>query len=285
VSIKDLHGTPPTAAYAKQWLNNNREGGHIGKTPTFANAGKFSFTKWPCGKYCLAGFNGGLWQACPNENSGLTQCAEATEACLEFDVTEVPCNIRDDANNCLWNSGKNQCCGKVDCFTDKEEKDKKDDTPKPFSPTQDGTTRDFDGGQFQVMCGKAYWTGNLIKHNAPDPEACQKVCAANPKCQGATFHFKASQCYNFWEWEGQPSGPPNANEKGDWVTFRPSQSAEFWEPARISAVDAWSHPTIRVCNLSSMVMVQSSSTSFPLLVATFATTLTYSWLSLFFATS
>lgn len=64
-----------------------------------------------------------------------------------------------------------------------------------------------------------------------------------------------------------------------------SQSAEFWEPARISAVDAWSHPTSRVCNLSSMVMVQSSSTSFPLLVATFATTLTYSWLSLFFATS
>lgn len=95
MSIKDLHGTPPTAAYAKQWLNNNREGGHIGKTPTFANAGKFSFTKWPCGKYCLAGFNGGLWQACPNENPGLTQYAEATEACLEFDVTEVPCNIRD----------------------------------------------------------------------------------------------------------------------------------------------------------------------------------------------
>ncbi|GLI78199.1 hypothetical protein PoHVEF18_006506 [Penicillium ochrochloron] len=119
VFIKDLHGTPPTAADAKQWLNNNWEGGHIGKTPTFANAGKFSFTKWPCGKYCLAGFNGGLWQACPNENPGLTQYAEATEACLEFDVTEVPCNIRDDANNCLWNSGKNQCCGKVDCFTDK----------------------------------------------------------------------------------------------------------------------------------------------------------------------
>lgn len=220
--IKDLHGTPPNAPDARQWLNNAREGGHIGKTAVFADAGKFSFTKWPCGKYCLTGFTGGLWQACPNENPGLTQYDEATEACIEFDVTEVPCNIRDDANNCIWKSGNNQCCGKVDCSAPIEEQ--KEEAEKPFCPSQDGTTRAFDGGQFEVMCGKAYWSSTYKwELDAKDPEACQKKCAADPKCQGTNFNFKDGRCSQHFVWDGQPAGPPNAAEKGDWVTFRPTK--------------------------------------------------------------
>jgi hypothetical protein len=43
-----------------QWLDAKQNGGHIGKTPTYDKAGKFTITKWPCGKYCLGGFGAGL---------------------------------------------------------------------------------------------------------------------------------------------------------------------------------------------------------------------------------
>ncbi|KAJ5589245.1 hypothetical protein N7537_011923 [Penicillium hordei] len=114
VYIKDLHGTLPAATDAGQWLDNKQNGGHISKTPEFPNAGKFSVTKWPCGKYCLTGFNDGLTQACPDISPGISLDTRATDSCIEFELMEVPCNIRDDANNCIWKNG-DQCCNKIDC--------------------------------------------------------------------------------------------------------------------------------------------------------------------------
>jgi hypothetical protein len=43
-----------------QWVDGKQNGGHIGKTPDYAKSGKFTITKWPCGKYCLGGLDAGL---------------------------------------------------------------------------------------------------------------------------------------------------------------------------------------------------------------------------------
>jgi hypothetical protein len=114
VYIKDLHGTLPDASDAGQWLDNKQNGGHIGKTPDFAKAGNFSITKWPCGKYCLTGFTDGLTQACPDVSPGISFDTRAKDSCIEFELLEVPCNLRDDVNNCIWKSG-DECCDKIDC--------------------------------------------------------------------------------------------------------------------------------------------------------------------------
>ncbi|KXG52945.1 uncharacterized protein PGRI_082000 [Penicillium griseofulvum] len=114
VHIKDLHGTLPAATDAGQWLDNKQNGGHIGKTPDFGKAGNFSVTKWPCGKYCLTGFTDGLTQACPDISPGISLDTRATDSCIEFELMEVPCDIRDDANNCIWKNG-DQCCNRIDC--------------------------------------------------------------------------------------------------------------------------------------------------------------------------
>ncbi|KAJ5959393.1 uncharacterized protein N7479_006543 [Penicillium vulpinum] len=115
VYIKDLHSSREPGNDAGQWLNNNQNGAHITKTPNFLNAGKFTFTKWPCGKYCIAGLEAGLLQACPDANPGLTFSQQDPEACLEYEITEVPCSIREESNNCIWKTGANQCCGKMEC--------------------------------------------------------------------------------------------------------------------------------------------------------------------------
>ncbi|KAL1885635.1 hypothetical protein Plec18167_001130 [Paecilomyces lecythidis] len=114
VYIKDLHGSLPTAKDAGQWLDNKKNGGHIGKTTDFSKAGEFSITKWPCGKYCLSGFTDGLTQACPDVSPGISLDTRATDSCIEFELMEVPCDIRADENNCIWKSG-DQCCNKIDC--------------------------------------------------------------------------------------------------------------------------------------------------------------------------
>lgn len=115
VTIRDMHGSPPDATDAGQWLNNNNNGAHLGRTPDYAKAGKFSFTKWPCGKYCLTGFARGLGPACPSEEPSVTFYGKTTEACVEFELIEVPCKVRSDANNCVWRNGRDQCCDKIKC--------------------------------------------------------------------------------------------------------------------------------------------------------------------------
>ncbi|KAK4240377.1 hypothetical protein C8A03DRAFT_13276 [Achaetomium macrosporum] len=112
--IKDLYGDVATGANTGQWLNNAQNGAHIGRTPTFANAGQFVLSKWPCGKYCLGGFTAGVGPACPAEIPAMTFYSQDPQMCTPFDLTEVPCDIRADSNNCIWKNG-DQCCNKVDC--------------------------------------------------------------------------------------------------------------------------------------------------------------------------
>ncbi|KAJ5800212.1 uncharacterized protein N7518_002280 [Penicillium psychrosexuale] len=107
--MKDLHGLLPEATDAGLWIDNTNNGGYIGKTYDFANAGNFLITKWPGGRYCLTGFSEGLAQAYPDVLPGLSFNSRAPDACIEFELTEVPCNIRDDANNCIWGNGER--CG------------------------------------------------------------------------------------------------------------------------------------------------------------------------------
>ncbi|KAB8233665.1 hypothetical protein BDV23DRAFT_3594 [Aspergillus alliaceus] len=115
VYIRDLYGDVKTGANKGQWLNNAKDGAHIGKTKDFASAGKFSLSKWPCGKYCLGGVEWGVGPACPSQTPAITFFSQDPQMCTAFDLTEIPCDIKAPANNCIWKSGKNQCCGKVDC--------------------------------------------------------------------------------------------------------------------------------------------------------------------------
>ncbi|KAJ6148448.1 hypothetical protein N7497_010430 [Penicillium chrysogenum] len=219
VKIKDLHGSLPYATDANQWVDNKQNGAHIGKTPDYEKAGNFSFTKWPCGKYCLTGFNQGLSQACPDVSPGISFDNKATDSCIEFELLEVPCDIRADKNNCIWKNSKNQCCGKIDCPAEEET----EEGTKLYCPTQDGTTRVFNGIEFDVICGKAYSTKTdmiTVRKDVTDPETCYKECAANPKCQGANWRFSKNYCSHHPYYEDQPK-TQNAGE--DWVTFRPTE--------------------------------------------------------------
>ncbi|TLS21398.1 uncharacterized protein PpBr36_10246 [Pyricularia pennisetigena] len=108
VHIKDLNG--PNRELSNQWLNAALNGAHISKTPDFAKAGSFSISKWTCGTYCLTGFIHGLDIACPATDPSISFYTNgAAEACVPFELIEVPCDIRDDANNCLWDRPINKC--------------------------------------------------------------------------------------------------------------------------------------------------------------------------------
>lgn len=100
--IRDLHGSLANASDAGQWLNKAAEGAYISRDPSFANAGKFSTAKWSCGKYCLTGFKTGIGQACPVNDAGITFYSRNSQACAEYHLVEIPCNVRSDKNNCLW---------------------------------------------------------------------------------------------------------------------------------------------------------------------------------------
>ncbi|GKZ28428.1 hypothetical protein AbraIFM66950_007096 [Aspergillus brasiliensis] len=118
VYIMDIHGNPPTGAHPNSWLNSNKNGKHVGKTANFALAGKFSVTKWPCGKYCLGGFDYGLGPACPSQTPAMTFYQNDKQACIPFEFTEVPCDVKAQENNCIWKNNEDQCCGgAVDCKT------------------------------------------------------------------------------------------------------------------------------------------------------------------------
>ena len=107
--IKDLHGEANGGKNCKQWLNNATDGSHITKTPDFAKAGQFSITKWPCGKYCLSGATMGLGPTCPHEMLGATFTTLDDQSCIPMTLTEVPCDIRSAANNCIWITKAKQC--------------------------------------------------------------------------------------------------------------------------------------------------------------------------------
>ncbi|KAJ5825026.1 hypothetical protein N7447_007366 [Penicillium robsamsonii] len=114
--IQDVHGHPRTGKNPNQWLNNASNGRHIAKTDDFSKAGKFSISKRPCGKYSLAGFSAGLGIACPASDPSMSFYENDTQACMRFEITEIPCDIREDQNNCIWKNSPDQWCGgKVDC--------------------------------------------------------------------------------------------------------------------------------------------------------------------------
>lgn len=120
VYIRDRHGNPSSGANPLQWLNNKRDGPHTSKTGKFEEAGEFSITKWPCGKYCLGGYTYGLGPACPANEPAMTFYSKDPEACIPFELTEVPCDIHATANNCIWKNSSDQCCdGAIDCNTSK----------------------------------------------------------------------------------------------------------------------------------------------------------------------
>ncbi|KAI0532797.1 cystein rich protein [Xylaria digitata] len=114
VFIRDTYGDLATGANKNQWLIHAYNGGHIGRTPIFSQAGHFSISKWPCGKYCLGGISEGVGPACPAITPALTFYTQDPQMCVEFEFTEVPCDIHSNANNCIWKSG-DQCCNKIDC--------------------------------------------------------------------------------------------------------------------------------------------------------------------------
>ncbi|KAG6014233.1 hypothetical protein E4U41_004895, partial [Claviceps citrina] len=114
VYIRDTYGDLATGANRGQWLNNAQNGAHIGRTPDFALAGKFSLSRWPCGRYCLGGFTAGVGAACPADVPAMTFYSQDPQMCVAFELVEVPCDLKNDANSCIWKSG-DQCCNKVDC--------------------------------------------------------------------------------------------------------------------------------------------------------------------------
>ncbi|RJE26902.1 Cysteine-rich secreted protein [Aspergillus sclerotialis] len=114
VYIRDIYGHKPDGKNARQWLNHKSHGHHIGSTSDFEEAGEFSLSKWPCGKYCLSGFEDGVGPTCPNSHPSITFWSKDPQMCVPFELTEVPCDIKSDKNNCIWTNG-DQCCDKVHC--------------------------------------------------------------------------------------------------------------------------------------------------------------------------
>lgn len=97
------------------WLDNANNGGHIAKTAEFAKAGRFTLSKWPCGKYCWSGYEEGIGPTCPSICVGISFWPEDRQACIPITIIEIPCDITDTANNCLWDSSGNQCCSPEKC--------------------------------------------------------------------------------------------------------------------------------------------------------------------------
>ena len=97
-----MHGFPSSGANPGQWLNNAKNGDHIGKTPDYNQAGDFTLTKWPCGRYCLGGVDLGVTPTCPNNIVGSTFTTADLKSCITIKLQEVPCNPHSKENNCIW---------------------------------------------------------------------------------------------------------------------------------------------------------------------------------------
>ena len=109
VRILDAYGVANSGNHANQWLNNNKNGAHIGKTVDYTNAGVFTISKWTRGKYCLGGFYDGVGPTCPSESPSLTFYTMDKQSCLPVELVEVPCDIHDNRNNCIWEKGAAGC--------------------------------------------------------------------------------------------------------------------------------------------------------------------------------
>ncbi|KAH8587869.1 hypothetical protein B0O99DRAFT_525998 [Bisporella sp. PMI_857] len=107
--IKDIHGSANGGQAKRQWLNNAKDGSHISKTPHFSQAGIFTITKWPSGKYCLSGKDSGVGPTCPTEMLGATFTTLDDQSCVPITLLDVPCDIRSQENNCIWDTKKRQC--------------------------------------------------------------------------------------------------------------------------------------------------------------------------------
>lgn len=115
VYLKDIHGDVKTGRNVGEWLDGRSNGDHIRSTSDFEKAGEFALTKWPCGKYCLGGFENGVGPACPSDNPAITFYSKDPQMCMPFDLMEVPCDVKADKNNCIWTNGEDQCCDKMHC--------------------------------------------------------------------------------------------------------------------------------------------------------------------------
>ncbi|KAK4243213.1 hypothetical protein C7999DRAFT_44926 [Corynascus novoguineensis] len=102
IRLMDLHGEANSGKNPNQWLNNAQNGGHIGRTDKYENAGVFTISKWTKGKCCLSGLETGVGPTCPSEDPSLTFNTLDTESCLPLELIPVPCGIRDPLSNCLW---------------------------------------------------------------------------------------------------------------------------------------------------------------------------------------
>ncbi|KJK86476.1 hypothetical protein H633G_09667, partial [Metarhizium anisopliae BRIP 53284] len=109
-AILDIHGASNTGAEANNFLDAKPNGGHIGKTPDYSAAGRFTITKWTCGKYCLGGAgNQGVGPTCPSLEPALTFNTLDAQSCLPLTLVEVPCDVRDRKNNCRWDKTPGSC--------------------------------------------------------------------------------------------------------------------------------------------------------------------------------
>ncbi|PHH76164.1 hypothetical protein CDD80_1758 [Ophiocordyceps camponoti-rufipedis] len=246
IHIRDVHGSPPDSADANQWLNNASGGNHMGKTAKYAESGNFTITKWPCGKYCLSGLQTGLGPACPSEDPSITFYRTLSEACVEFELLEVPCKIRDSKNNCIW-KGSQKCCGKEVCLAE-------DETPEPSTqpssspssssspstateaappsetkppnaqlcPDKHGMTLEANGIGFRVLCGWYYAAKDKLDElkNVRDPLTCHAKCAADSKCQGANFNWASFFCTHQIDWAAEMKDGGNVT---GCVTFHPTK--------------------------------------------------------------
>ena len=109
VRIRDLRGKANGGEGANQWLDAKANGGHIGKTPAYADAGVFTISKWTCGTYCLGGLDQGVGPTCPSMEPSLTFNSADPQSCMPLELVEVPCDLRDPANNCIWDSDVKSC--------------------------------------------------------------------------------------------------------------------------------------------------------------------------------
>ncbi|UKZ82537.1 hypothetical protein TrVFT333_010326 [Trichoderma virens FT-333] len=84
--INDIHGHANRGRGSKEWLSFSTNGGPYPITPIWNEAQRFSITRWVDGKYCMAA----LYDVFD------------TQVCLPLGLFQVPCDIRDPENNCIW---------------------------------------------------------------------------------------------------------------------------------------------------------------------------------------
>lgn len=109
VHILDVHGEGKPNNNKQVWLDNAADGRHIAMTEDYSTAGKFSITKWSCGKFCLTGVDNGIRQACPAAEPALTFDNQDKQNCMALDIIEVPCDIHAAENNCFWEKKPGTC--------------------------------------------------------------------------------------------------------------------------------------------------------------------------------